>query len=354
MTPFIIYALPRSRTAWLARFLTYGDWVCGHDELRRCRSLDDVKIWISQPCTGTIETAAAPYWRLAQTYAPGARVVVVRRPVPEVVDSLLRLGGPADRGLLTHEMRRLDRKLEQIERRIPGALSVSFSDLATPETCARIFEHCLPYKHNPSWWAALDPINIQVNFTALMRYATAYRSKSERLSGHAKQQMMMHMARRPLVEIGGITIQAERFEDAFRDAESLMKQHMLATEQDMDAYNHKNLPLIRKLDEIGCVVVTTARSNGRMFGYLVSVIGPSFEDENIRCATHMPFFASQDIPGLGLRLQRAAATFLRARGVDEIQMRAGTRGLGPKMAPLYRRIGAEQFGQLFRLDLRGS
>ncbi len=30
MRPFVVFGLPRSRTAWLSRFLTYGDWVCGH------------------------------------------------------------------------------------------------------------------------------------------------------------------------------------------------------------------------------------------------------------------------------------------------------------------------------------
>lgn len=354
MTPFIIYALPRSRTAWLSRFLTYGEWVCGHDELRHCRSLDDVKTWLSQPCTGTVETAAAPYWRLAETYAPGARVVVVRRPAPEVVDSLLRLGGPADRELLTYEMRRLDRKLEQIERRIPGALSVSFADLERQETCARVFEHCLPYKHDPSWWSALAPINIQINFMALMRYCTAYRAKFEKLAGHAKQQTLLNMARRPVREADGLSIQVEPFEDFYRDGERLFKEHLLATDHEVDGYTRKNLPLMRRMDELGCMQIVTARSNGRMFGYLMSIIGPSLEDENIISALHMTSFASKDFPGLGLKLQRAAAGFLRQRGVTELFMRSGVRGSGPKMGALYRRLGAEEFGQLFRLELEGT
>jgi hypothetical protein len=31
MAPYLIFALPRSRTAWLAHFLTYRDWTCLHE-----------------------------------------------------------------------------------------------------------------------------------------------------------------------------------------------------------------------------------------------------------------------------------------------------------------------------------
>ncbi len=95
---FVIFALPRSRTAWLSRFLSYGEWFCGHEELRHVRSLDDVRAWFSQGQIGTAETAGAPWWRLLERFAPYSPVVIVRRPVDEVVDSLARIPGltPAD------------------------------------------------------------------------------------------------------------------------------------------------------------------------------------------------------------------------------------------------------------------
>ena len=68
--PFVVYALPRSRTFWLSRFLCYAEWNCGHDEIRHARSLDDVRAWFSQSYTGTVETAAAPWWRLIQRLRP--------------------------------------------------------------------------------------------------------------------------------------------------------------------------------------------------------------------------------------------------------------------------------------------
>src|SRR5690348_11556095 len=118
MSSFIVYALPRSRTAWLSRFLTYGEWACGHDEARHLRSVEDIKSWFAQPNTGTAETAAAPFWRTVQHISPDTKVVVVRRPVEDVLESLMRLA-PFDRVQLEAHLRRLDRKLDQIEKRVP-------------------------------------------------------------------------------------------------------------------------------------------------------------------------------------------------------------------------------------------
>ena len=40
---FLILGLPRSRTAWLANFLTYGDVTCTHEGLNGCRTLLEYK-----------------------------------------------------------------------------------------------------------------------------------------------------------------------------------------------------------------------------------------------------------------------------------------------------------------------
>ena len=90
--PFVVFALPRSRTFWASRFLSYGGWACGHDEALHVRALDDVRSWFAQPYVGTVETAAAPFWRLLHAVCPQAKVVVIRRPVSDVVTSLMALG----------------------------------------------------------------------------------------------------------------------------------------------------------------------------------------------------------------------------------------------------------------------
>ena len=88
-TPFIIYALPRSGTFWLSRYLTWGGYACAHEQARHVRAPADVRSWLAQDHTGTAETAAAPWWRLVQHYRPDVRTLVVRRPVAGTLPRLV-------------------------------------------------------------------------------------------------------------------------------------------------------------------------------------------------------------------------------------------------------------------------
>jgi hypothetical protein len=347
VSPFIVYALPRSRTFWLSRFLSFGGWHCGHDELRFARSLDDVKSWFSQSCTGTVETLAAPWWRLVRT----DKCVVIRRPVPNVVASLSRLG--FDPAVMLPMMTRLDRKLDQIAARVPGALSIGFDALGTEAGCKAVFEHCLPFVHDPEWYALMAPKNLQIPIVPLVRYMHAYQPQMENLASIAKARVLADLkpAER---QFDGVMIQEESFDDVFRDGRHLFEAHCIAVGETPDSWLGKNLPLMRQLEGMGLLFFTTARSNGRLFGYLQTAISPSLESPNEQSAINLLFFTDGAIPGLGLKLQRASVAALKARGVDELFLRAGVRGAGPRLDVLYRRMGAEAFGQLYRLDLKDA
>lgn len=188
MPPFVILALPRSRTAWLSHFLSYGPWVCGHEELRHCRSLDDVKSWLDMPFTGTCETAAAPYWRTLLKLRPDVRIVVVRRDVEAPVRSFLKLPGTQwDEPALRAQMKHLDHKLDQIVKRVPNVLEVQFDDLTDEATCARIFEFCLGMPNDSPRWHQLAPMNIQCNMVSILRYFRAHMPQLVKFSAQVKQ-----------------------------------------------------------------------------------------------------------------------------------------------------------------------
>ena len=345
---FLVLSLPRSRSAWLARFLTYEKHVCGHDELRHCRSLEDVKTWFTQPDIGTCETAAAPWWRLIEKVAPGARIVTVRRPVEAVVDSLMRFDG-FDRPALERTMAYHDRKLDQIEARLP-VLSVRFDDLEKEEACAAVFEHCLGSPFDASHWRGLAQVNVQCDLRAMMRYAAAYKPALDKLAAVAKHRTLTAMAvREPVAD--GMTFQSEDFDTWIADAQKLFDEHLVQVGEAPGQWQAKNIPLMRRIHEIGAMQIMTARSNGRLFGYLMTVIAPSLTSENITSAAHTTFFASPDAPGLGLKLQRAAAQALKDRGVHDVAMQAGVRGSGEKVAAIYKRMGAADDGRMFRLQL---
>ena len=174
----VVLALPPSRTAWLSRFLTYRDWTCGHEELPKMRSLADVTAYLGKPRHGTAETAAMAGWRLLSNLAPDARIVVVRRPLNEVVDSLMATRGVQfDRPALTKIIEAGNRKLDQIEARLP-CLSVQFVDLARESTCKAVFEYCLPYPHDHAHWRRLAGTNVQIDVPALFARAVFDQSGS--------------------------------------------------------------------------------------------------------------------------------------------------------------------------------
>jgi hypothetical protein len=349
--PFVVLALPRSRTKWLSAYLTYGGWHCGHDELRHARSLDDVRSWLSLPLTGTVETAGAPFWRLLRHYRPDARIAVIRRPVDAVLASLVDLELGFDPARLKTQLRQLDRKLDQIEARCPDVLSLSFDALREQAACARLFEHCLGLPFDQAWWAALAPIDLQIDLAALLRYYHAHEKQLAKVAKQAKHRTLTLLQPTPREHEDGVTFQVERFATSYAEAGHLLSEHLVQTDQSPDDYLRKNLPLLARLDDLGALQILTARSNGRMFGYLVTVVSPSLDSPDKIEAQHTIFFASPAIRNLGMRLQRASLAFLRERGVTEVIMRAGHRGAGPRLGTFYRRLGAEEFGQLYRLEL---
>lgn len=348
-------ALPRSRTAWLSQFLTFGGWHCGHEQLRYMRGLDDVKAWLNTPMTGSAETAAAPFWRLLKRIRPDCRILIVRRPVAEVVDSLMRVrGAKFEKDRVVKMAHGLSAKLDQVQDRASNAVSIDFDRLGTWDGCHFVLQYCLGIADDMGWVADTMRHNIQCDLPGMMRYHAANKPQLDRLAATAKQAELAAIRRsRPHVS-DGLAIGTEPFDTFLRDGAHLFAEHSVLVGEKADSYLDKNIPLFRKLYEIGCLQVVTARSNGRMFGYLLTLIGPSLEDEIRQSAVHTTLYASATIPGLGMKMQRFAETALRERGVDEAWGRSGVRGSGPKMDVMYRRLGYEFSGELHRLDLKAA
>lgn len=343
---FVILALPRSRTKWLSTFLTYADWQCGHDELRHCRSLADVWSWLSQPCTGTVETAGAPFWRLIPD---GVRVVTIRRPVEQVAMSLAVWAGKLAAHLLPH-LRYLDGKLDQIERRLPGVMRLEYADLADENCIAYLFQHCLNLPYDPGWYAYMAPANIQVSVLHMQRYVHAHAPQVEKLRQIAKHEMLRRL-RRPVEPIPGVTFQQESLHQAFTDPDGqrLMADECALLGEAPGAWRQMNIPLLQRIEDIGNLHIFTARMNGRMFGYSVMACGEAFHSLTDTEADQVSFYADPTWPGLGRKLQQAAIEDLRAKGITRVLMfePAETR-----VGLVYRRLGAKQTGQRYVLELQ--
>lgn len=171
--PFIVYTLPRSQSAWAAKFLTYGRWRCGHEQAIFLRHVADIGAYFGQPMTGAVETAAAQAWRIIQHQVPNLTVAVIRRPVDDVVRSMLEidLGGAFvyDEAKLRKNMEYGDRMLAEVAAQ-PGVLSLTYDDLGGADGCAALFEHCLGQPFDRAWWLEWRDQNVQVNVPDHIRY----------------------------------------------------------------------------------------------------------------------------------------------------------------------------------------
>lgn len=181
--PFIIYALPRSRTAWLSAFLSYRDWTCHHERAFFMRSPNDIKTFFSNPKTGSAETAAGPAWHLIHHYFPNIRAVVIRRPLEDSMAAMIRAGEIAgvtyDPVRLRQFTERGQRELDSISA-LPGTLTLSHESLVDEPVCKQLFEHCLPYEFDRDWWLSLKDKNIQMNLAEHFVYHRKNRDDIER------------------------------------------------------------------------------------------------------------------------------------------------------------------------------
>jgi ribosomal protein S18 acetylase RimI-like enzyme len=351
--PFVIFGLPRSRTYWLGKYLSYGGWHCAHDQAAFVRSTEDVKSWLAQDHVGSVETGAVPWWRLARHYRPDLKMAVIRRDRSQVMESLMAFG-LFDRDKLPVVLARYDRALDRAAA-APGCLSVGFDELADEAVCAKLFEHCLGLPFDLAWWEALADQNLQVNLRAQLAYVAANQPQitaAAKACTLAQRYVSLRRQAKPEPDQDGVVIQEESFPDWWRDGQALISEHCVAIGEAPDAALKMNLPLWDRVTRAGVVQIMTARLNGRMMGYLTAVIVPSFEAEEL-LATQFSFYVSPDARNLNLarRLQRAALEGVRRRGAAKMYMRAGVRGSGPRLGALYRRMGARDYGQLYELDL---
>lgn len=137
-TPFFIVSLPRSGTAWLANFLTFGDAFCFHEGLFGCDSLDrfaKVLQGVEQSVVGNADTGAIYVLPALYTRYPGAKYVFIIRDLVDICASLHRVG------LSPASVPEMADYLWWGIAMIDGALTVKFDDLFNQITLREIWKH---------------------------------------------------------------------------------------------------------------------------------------------------------------------------------------------------------------------
>ena len=159
--PFLVLTLPRSRSFWLSKFLD-----CPHEPSRHFRSGEALCAYFNDGACG-VDTALGSIWH---GYDPlvrrDLRVVVVHRPVADVLASLDRLG--IRHPNLEAGLHRQANRMTEIR----GA-HFTYSQIATYEGAARLFHACRGEACDVDRWNEMKDDRREADLRAILRDAVA-------------------------------------------------------------------------------------------------------------------------------------------------------------------------------------
>lgn len=165
---FIIYCLPRSRSAWMAHFLNYPFarplQPVAHDTAALCGSVEAFVKAYKEGMWGSVEIEGIVAWQLIRKEMPDLKTVVVRRPLQDVYNSIIKIGY---QGNLTY-LAELNAMLDIIESQ-PNVYSIKSSDLDAPVTGKWLFEYCLEQEFDFDWWYNIQQLNIQIDIDSVVK-----------------------------------------------------------------------------------------------------------------------------------------------------------------------------------------
>lgn len=340
MTPFIILSLPRSRSAWLARFLSYDGRKCGHDLATQCGSMKEFTDLFNSEYAGTAETGAVVGWRAIRRLLPSARIAVIRRPVQEVYDSLAQFGLASP--LLLSELRERDAMLNQVSRG-HGVRSFAFDDLNGIAACQELFEFCLGVPFDWEWWEGLANVNVQVDVAKRLKFLTENRDRIEALKRDALQL-------EPEIVIG-----RETWESLWPEADALFAEHFNEVEGNLAETRPYDLdePTMCAMNASGRLRIWTARVDGELAGYCMWDVTKDVESKGLLIALHGPWYVRQKFASLhlGCKLFDSSIEELRVSGVQNAFPHHRVQGRGAKLAAFFKRRGAVETQRTYSLWL---
>jgi hypothetical protein len=339
--PFIVFSLPRSRSAWTARFLSYREKRCGHDIATQCRTVKEFVDLLGNEYAGTAETGAVIGWRAIRKLRPDVRIAVIRRPVQEVYDSLARfgLGSPQ----LMSELRERDALLDQVAR-LPGVRSFAFHDLNGVTACQGLFEFCLGIPFDWEWWESLASVNVQVEVAERIQYLIDNHDRIEAIKRDAKR-----------IAGDGIVIGPESWESLWPEIDVLFAEHFREVDGGDEPQRPYRLdePAMRAMNASGQLRIFTARVSGSLAGYCMWQVSKDVESAGATFAEHGPWFVRPCFARLmlGLKLFDASLDDLRALGVRTAYPHHRLHGRGAKLGAFFRRRGAVEIQRTYSLPL---
>ena len=166
---FLITGLPRSRTSWLAAWLTGAHSLCLHDGLAECDSVAELGQTLrgERRSHGDSDSGLMAVYEEAKRLWPAARWLLVDREFDEAMASLARFAEGAGVDLVVDQRLRtvLRGQFEFVRAAMevdPMAMIVKYSALNDPEVARSIWRHLLPLvPFDRDRWDILDGLRIE-------------------------------------------------------------------------------------------------------------------------------------------------------------------------------------------------
>ena len=164
MKTFFITGLPRSRTAWLANFFTYGDSFCFHEALKYSHEMWDIKELFestSKPYVGNSDSYIPFFAQRLDSLFPDAKWVFIERDINDVAKSMQRIfSGYDHQKLLNMSLPFLD-----FVKKEYSPLIVKYEDLDSMEECEKLWNYCIPtYAFDSQRWKMLHTFKTELMF----------------------------------------------------------------------------------------------------------------------------------------------------------------------------------------------
>lgn len=164
MRPYLVVGTPRTRTAWIASFLSTEERPCQHEPSLHFDEPTDLNRFLEDDAAAASDSMMTFLAADAKKIRPDCIIVVVRRPIEDVRGSFASFGITFPQEFLDMLARRADTVASTI-----ADLSVSFDELGREDTCRKLYETCTERPFDRERWLTLRARNIQRDIPAGLR-----------------------------------------------------------------------------------------------------------------------------------------------------------------------------------------
>lgn len=329
--PFIVFSLPRSRSAWLSVLLSASGGPTGHDIGIETDTPDDF-IQELKLRGGTCETGAIFAWRKIKAIIPEIKFAVVLRDPEEVIQSLAKFDLTDFDLEIQTRYNQLVELSEQSE-----VFTCRFSELNDNLIVSQLYKHCTDLDIPINWLSKLQNMNVQVDMPSRI---SRLQERSEDIKNLKKLCNSEYH------------VQIEPWTDEFwSDAKILAESHFEEVDGDIELRRQLNVDteIMKMLSDSGVLLLITARKNSKLIGYYTWQIMPDIESAGLLIAQQGAWYVNPGHPKIAVQMFDKSVKELKKRGVKCIFPHHRSQGRGKDIGKFFKRRGAKLIQHTYSL-----